>query len=53
MSTASFEENVTIKLKIIHDINKADNSLNCKSYEIKFKYEHRADDKIFIYCNAG
>ena len=32
---------------------KADESFNYKKYRAKFKYECRADNKFFFYCNAG
>ena len=32
---------------------KADNLFNYKAYKIKFKYECRADNKIYFNCNAG
>ena len=52
MNTAAFKQNTEIKLKVISNNYECRQFINYKAWKIKIKYECKADNKIFFYCNV-
>ena len=53
MYTDSLKQNTEIKIKQLQTTNKSRYFFNYKTLTVKIKHECIADNKIFLYYNAG